>query len=696
MKARTGFVGAALLLICGHAEAQSYGNDLSSTGGITPSWTGTGASQVTLAQLASTTIDVRDYGAVCNDSTDDAPAINNAIAAGLALVTNNGSSTPVSFSFPAGPNRCLIKEPLNFTGFNAVATYVQGNGAVLDCDITATGTAPNAVNMCMDFTATSNFQINNLNLYGNPAGTQAVGMQFVRAQSNAGCTNNRIHGLTIYGAFTVTPFLNDACEDNSAVGVHITNTLNSSTSWDIIEDASNHFNVSTLYTAHPLYTPDSNSEGMDEVNWTDLVLGYGGTGSLVFINGAHANKFQGGSYFNAGNSTQAPIVLWDDSITAGNPTGIASSGNGAIWMGAHIEGGTAHDIEFEGPNPTPTVFGLHFDDRGTQISSTAAGPAASIFQLGSGITSVTLPDSPIAIDNYLTNSPATVFDVPSAYQGSGNVEVPPGMWNAPASWTGCVTQGISEGGCPIVTQGPLQAASLTNAGAIASITNSSGTPGWSESRLINGTTFPTLNIPSPPAGGQQATAAINYMVPEVNSADFTSGGGCTAGTVLTMAGGTTPGTGTLGPYQITLNTVSAGGLPLTWTTNYLGEYSAIPSDPISMTVTNGSCTTAPRMSTEAWTPAQNVVSGGVTYYGIGVTNGGAGYASAPIVTGWPVKSAGTNTFTATVGAGALTISAAGGVTVSSPLTVGVTSGTPASYACFTSSGQIVSSATACP
>jgi hypothetical protein len=125
------------------------------------------------------------------------------------------------------------------------------------------------------------------------------------------------------------------------------------------------------------------------------------------------------------------------------------------------------------------------------------------------------------------------------------------------------------------------------------------------------TTIPTMAISAPTtAGGVQATASVNQMI--TASATIGSGGtGYTVGNVLTMVGGTGSPVGTF-----TVATVSAGVVTsVTATTN--GQYTALPTNPVSTTGGTGSGCTL------------NVGYGVLSYT---ITNAGSGYIEQPTVT----------------------------------------------------------------
>ena len=159
---------------------------------------------------------------------------------------------------------------------------------------------------------------------------------------------------------------------------------------------------------------------------------------------------------------------------------------------------------------------------------------------------------------------------------------------------------------------------ISNGGTVTAITRTaSGGPNY--------TTAPTITI-SPPttAGGVQATASVPMFL---SSAIVSAGGtGYTVGDVLTVVGGTSTTLVTL-----TVATLS-GSAVATVTISNSGNYTVLPSNPISVTGGTGSSATF----TLGWGVGSPVI-----------INAGSGYVEQPTIT----FSSGSATAYATVGSG---------------------------------------------
>ena len=146
---------------------------------------------------------------------------------------------------------------------------------------------------------------------------------------------------------------------------------------------------------------------------------------------------------------------------------------------------------------------------------------------------------------------------------------------------------------------------ISNGGTVTAITRTATGSGY--------TTIPSLAISAPTTvGGVQAVATFNMFVGAVSS--IASGGtGYTAGDTLTLVGGTSTTTA-----QLTVGAVSSGVITSISAILTSGVYSALPTNPVSVTGGTGSSATF------------NLTWGVSTTFTI--TNAGSGYVEQPTVT----------------------------------------------------------------
>jgi hypothetical protein len=143
---------------------------------------------------------------------------------------------------------------------------------------------------------------------------------------------------------------------------------------------------------------------------------------------------------------------------------------------------------------------------------------------------------------------------------------------------------------------------ISNGGTVTAITRTATGSGY--------TSFPSVAISAPTtAGGVQATATVTNMF--ASGVTVQSGGtGYTVGNVLTVSGGT-PQTA----VQLTVSTVSAGVITAVTVSN-AGAYTALPTNPVSVTGGTGSGATF------------NLTWAVIAFT---ITNAGSGYVEQPTV-----------------------------------------------------------------
>jgi hypothetical protein len=146
---------------------------------------------------------------------------------------------------------------------------------------------------------------------------------------------------------------------------------------------------------------------------------------------------------------------------------------------------------------------------------------------------------------------------------------------------------------------------ISNGGTVTALTRTSSGGGY--------TSIPAIAISAPTtAGGVQAAANANVFVQAVSIAS--GGTGYTVGNTLTLVGGTFTAAATL-----TVSTVSAGVITGVTVASGGTAYTAIPTNPVSVTGGTGSGAT---FNVTAWGVAPTFT----------ITNAGSGYVEQPTVT----------------------------------------------------------------
>jgi hypothetical protein len=147
---------------------------------------------------------------------------------------------------------------------------------------------------------------------------------------------------------------------------------------------------------------------------------------------------------------------------------------------------------------------------------------------------------------------------------------------------------------------------ISNGGTVTAITRTFGGSGYT------GLITATISAPTT-AGGVQATVAIGTGA--IGQAIVSGGTGYTAGNILNVVGGTIINS-TL--QQIRVDTVNGSGVILTVSVAGFGQYTTLPTNPVSVTGGSGSGATF------------NLSN--FSFVGSSITNAGSGYIEQPTVT----------------------------------------------------------------
>lgn len=454
-------------------------------------------SGVSVANCASNTYELhfKNYGAVGDGATDDTTAINLAFSAARTVV---GTSNYSSVKVVCDPGTYLTTGTIDATVlqvYNSTKLIsVVGDG----CTILG---QQNGIPV-LDATGSTSVDWGPIKIYGIGAGVgqyPTVGFLLGRippdsahinpdasttALSNC-CTNVDRHTLTnvvIQGFYSVAPFYNFASEQNDIFHAKFVNNHTSTTAYAAVWDGINHFDVfsrfitktysawvtSTVYAngayvtnaGHIYYAPTGGTSGASAPTcttgtcsdgtitwyWVHAVDGYAhlppnysqplsnnscygciiqqnSGGPTIWIAGTGNQKFIGGY---ALNQNSQPIYVLDS--TAG------SIGNFETTM--HAEGGAANiSSVFQFQNGgTPLIQGLHYEEVALFIKTSAA----SVFSIGTGVTSVTIRDLRYRVDIPYTLSTYPIFDTAANYtiQGGDVYTQSSASWSAPAAFSG--------------------------------------------------------------------------------------------------------------------------------------------------------------------------------------------------------------------------------------------------------------------
>jgi hypothetical protein len=342
---------------------------------------------------------------------------------------------------------------------------------------------------------------------------------------------------------------------------------------------------------------------------TDLTLSAISTGAVKFntLGGLQAqvtDVASSDSYVNlsggvgvatvAAGSSAGSVDLRLDSRASGNVR-LRTAGGTEQLRASH----TASAVNYvqvtgatTGNRPTITAQG---SDGNAGLSLFAKG-TGGVF-IGSNLgTTAAIVSTPTTGTNYFAVNGSATTIAPTIAVAGGDTNIPLALQT---KGTGAIDLAAGSSGVNISNGGTVTAVTITNNGA-------------------NYTSFPSIAISAPTtAGGVQATISLLRMFQ--NGATVANGGtGYAVGNVLTVVGGTNPGTAA----TLTVTTVSGGVITGVSSTNF-AQYTALPTNPVSVTGGAGSGATL----NLTWSVPNSVL--GTSY---SITNAGSGYIEQPTIT----------------------------------------------------------------
>ena len=374
-----------------------------------------------LAARASDVVDVRDYGAKCDDLTDDGPAFNAAAAAARLRVAGGG---PVVVTMRWTGCNALIRTTINLTGIASTAFVIDGSGGLL--------TGETAGKPVIDAMHSEGLSWDKVSIFGAPPSTGAepsIGIQIGRITPTDPVDGQHFLDLSVYGYFGFAAFYNLGSEVSNWTHPYLSNFtpvtagLNPLTCFALVEDGDNHWNNSSQYVAQTI-PQDTYISHDDNLFLNPQITTVGGC-TPVFEGGSSGHKYVGGYIANsAGNVTTGTaagyiVELWNPANTVGFAISNLDFDN------MHMEQEPTDIFYITGGNTAPTMNGLRWDEHFDQAAN-------SIFKLDPAITAIKINDLRMRVAGFLVPG-SKVFDDPTKWTTSGIVELQSATpWNAAA------------------------------------------------------------------------------------------------------------------------------------------------------------------------------------------------------------------------------------------------------------------------
>jgi hypothetical protein len=564
-----------------------------------------GSAARTQAVRAADVINVADYGAKCDGSTNDNTAINTALAAGAAssAYTNNRA---IRFAWPNGAQQsgCVINS-LNLTIFN------RGNGANPNPRVelgSASFLCQGAGNICFDATDARYIDAHDITIRGDNVSTPKICLQ-VGVKDGVSAAWHDFSRFNCGGYYTFTAFYNVGSEANTYTSAYFTNAYTTAgpiQSLGTITGGSG--GADGTYNAVAL-TGGSGSGATANITVsggavTAVVLTYEGqiyrTGDVLSASSAsiggvtgfsvpvtmaqpYSGVIDGANHWRA-SSAFVPITIPVDtfsSLTLNTFVGGSFRGGAGLWTSGagglrfvnnyvlssgvacitlhdsgiskwghnfetNCEGTAQSTFRFSGTNSSP----IYTDFRWRGYSQVPGGT----FLTDSHINSVTM--NGVDLDAQSITTVAPMFDAARKYSLSGQVTVHSApIWNAPQAFQGRLTIGGNTtppglGPCDILS------------GAVGC---------WSAARqIVRGYTGPLIRIQRASDSAQTEIYANAFGdLDRAVAGSFCYATTCSVSALFDQTGNNNHFTQTTAASQPTLNLSSAslgGRQTMTWAT----------------------------------------------------------------------------------------------------------------------------------
>ena len=544
---------------------------------------------------AADVLNVMDFGAKCDGSTDDSAAINAASNYGRNNLVVNGSPH-FKLLFPQGKACVVQSSTINLTEFSARGLEVEGSGSQIICRTTG--------KPCIDMMGSAWTRLRDLDVYGDPNNIPSIGIQIGR--STGGSANNVWENVQVRGVWSFTALYQLSTETSSFYGLKLFNDYNAgayNACFALVQDGINHWKASSTYTTVTMAVDTYHSFNEDFYAGAQVQTSYGCT--PIWSANTRRHNWVAGYVASGTGAAQTPaaspyaVILWSHDSTDATTM---------LSMDVHFETGALTDVFFvTGTNAAPTLHGIRLREHFSSASSSVFRADTSV------VTSIAAND--VDLDFNAMSGTEVLFAQPALWTVSGHYALPAGStaFNLPVtSFSGFGTLGSTayhygDGSnlANIVANLPssLTFSQATNTGGVSGVTVTNGAHYNIEAWCFHDGTncqsayahkFPTITIGSPGSGGSQATAAVTAVsfstntvldgyLGDANGFKPSNGGtGYSTNDVLTMQGGTCSTPPKVRVYS------QSGGVITEVTASTPGSCSVVPPEPISLSGGTGS------------------------------------------------------------------------------------------------------------
>ena len=351
-------------------------------------------------------LDAQVFGALGDGTTDDALAINAAIAAARKLHRTAGSADiGCRIVFPTGVY--AVHSPLDLTNLRDINTVIDGQGSII------VGRCPGRP--VIDAIGARWLTIRDLVVVGDRDAVPSVGLQIGLASADTVADDHSFVDVKIVGHFSLACLYNRAAETTGFDHVLLWN--DHPNAFCLIQDGMNHFDVRSAFVATTIARDQDLSFNENEFINCDFRHGAGGTPVWLGDTARHA-------------------FIRCYSATAGGPSFVVHCGSNSHTMldvDCHCEAQGLRDVfRFEGA--------AHLVIRGFSYRDHDCFAGRAVLTASSQVQTIQIEAARLDVAQYRM-ADCRLFDGPDRWSVTGTYYGDRAHWNGQAAFRGVVMTG---------------------------------------------------------------------------------------------------------------------------------------------------------------------------------------------------------------------------------------------------------------
>ncbi len=355
-------------------------------------------------------VDVRQFGARADGSSDDAAAINAAVQY-IRSHQHKVDASDVCFKllFSCGVYR--VDASINMTGLHGVNIVVDGDASVI--------LARCADRPVIDALGSRWLTIRDLTIVGDTAATPRVGIQIGRSRNGIVADDHRMENIKLIGHYTLACLMNLAAETSGFDHLLLWNARSDPKSYCLIQDGLNHFGTKSEFLPDAMKTEQDDS--FNENDFVNCDFRHAGGGVPVWLGNTARHKFF--RCYAAGDGLAAFVIY------CGNNPHLM------LDIDCHCETGRLQSVFlFTGPRSHTRLQGFSYVEHHNWA-------ARAVLSCASHMELIDLRDARIEIGGF-ANPACALFDDPSKWLFTGLYSAPDGTgWNGAGRFKGILMRG---------------------------------------------------------------------------------------------------------------------------------------------------------------------------------------------------------------------------------------------------------------